>query len=75
MTAEARVARSSCAVLRVGEERQVAGPRFFDARDSLDLELAVAFEAATESLCDLLEFQPSQYTTTVAPGGALAAIS
>ena len=34
----------------------------------MDIELAVAFEATTETLGDLLEFQPSQYTTTVRAG-------
>lgn len=75
MTAEARVARSSWLYLRVVEERQVTGPRFFDARDPMDIELAVAFEATTESLRNLVEFQPSQYTTTFRTGRRVGSLS
>ena len=57
MTADARVARSSCAVLRVGEEREVAGARVLDAGDAVDVDLAVAFEPAPETLGDVLELQ------------------
>ena len=39
MTADVRVARSSWLHFRVVEERQVTGPRFFDARDSMDIDL------------------------------------
>ena len=41
----------------------------------MDIELAVAFEATTESLCNLVEFQPSQYTTTVRTGRRVGSLS
>jgi hypothetical protein len=41
----------------------------------MDIELAVAFEATSESLCNLVEFQPSQYTTTFRAGRRVGSLS
>ena len=75
MTAEARVARSSAAYLGLVKNVRSPGPASSMPDDAMDLELAVAFEAAPETLCDLVEFQPSQYTTTVRTGRRVGSLS
>ena len=41
-------------VLRIGEEREIAGARLLDAGDARDVDVAVAFEPALEPLRDVL---------------------
>ena len=50
ITAPARVARSAASVLVVGEEREVGRAGALDTRDARDVELAVPFEPAAETL-------------------------
>ena len=62
-----RVARRCARVLGIDEERQIAGPALLDAGHAVDLDLAVALEAAPEALCQFCERQMTAVYRTRRP--------